>query len=364
MKRRATVTATPQAPAGPAWLLALEPRMMFDGAVAATVADTVQADPAPQADSASDSQVDDGAAAAPAASSDQRQEIVFIDGNVQDYAQLIAGVSEGSEVVVLDGSQDGLQQIADYLNGRSGIDAIHIVSHGLSGQITLGSLTLDASNLQDHTTALEAIGSKLGGDGDILLYGCDIALGDKGQSFISQIAAITQADVAASTDATGSSINARNWVLETSTGTIEAGMPFSLAAQNAFTGQLFSGTLNFSGTDTILGTPVTDGQAQSSDIPGVTIEIFSANSGNSNNGAAWKYYSDLFTDGTGSQDEGIVDDSGNGSPIVVIRSQDGSEFSFTGIKIVDYLGAHSQIKFEAFQNGVSRGSVTLATDSD
>ncbi|HIQ45440.1 MAG TPA: DUF4347 domain-containing protein [Pseudomonas oleovorans] len=338
--------------------------MMFDGAVAATVADTVQADPAPQADSASDSQVDDGAAAAPAASSDQRQEIVFIDGNVQDYAQLIAGVSEGSEVVVLDGSQDGLQQIADYLNGRSDIDAIHIVSHGLSGQITLGSLTLDASNLQDHSSTLEAIGSKLGGDGDILLYGCDIALGDKGQSFISQIAAITQADVAASTDATGSSINARNWVLETSTGTIEAGMPFSLAAQNAFTGQLFSGTLNFSGTDTILGTPVTDGQAQSSDIPGVTIEIFSANSGNSNNGAAWKYYSDLFTDGTGSQDEGIVDDSGNGSPIVVIRSQDGSEFSFTGIKIVDYLGAHSQIKFEAFQNGVSRGSVTLATDSD
>ncbi|WP_277699894.1 Ig-like domain-containing protein [Pseudomonas sp. REST10] len=364
MKRRATVTATPQAPAGPAWLLALEPRMMFDGAVAATVADTVQADPTPQADSASDSQVDDGAAAAPAASSGQRQEIVFIDGNVQDYAQLIAGVSEGTEVVVLDGSQDGLQQIADYLNGRSGIDAIHIVSHGLSGQITLGSLTLDASNLQDHSSTLEAIGSKLGGDGDILLYGCDIALGDKGQSFISQIAAITQADVAASTDATGSSINARNWVLETSTGTIEAGMPFSLAAQNAFTGQLFSGTLNFSGADTILGTPVTDGQAQSSDIPGVTIEIFSADSGNSNNGAAWKYYSDLFTDGAGSQDEGIVDDSGNGSPIVVIRSQDGSEFSFTGIKIVDYLGAHSQIKFEAFQNGVSRGSVTLATDGD
>ncbi|MFG0456833.1 putative Ig domain-containing protein [Shewanella mangrovisoli] len=126
----------------------------------------------------------------------------------------------------------------------------------------------------------------------------------------------------------------------------------------------FSGTLNFSGTDTILGTPVTDGQAQSSDIPGVTIEIFSADSGNSNNGAAWKYYSDLFTDGAGSQDEGIVDDSGNGSPIIVIRSQDGSEFSFTGIKIVDYLGAHSQIKFEAFQNGVSRGSVTLATDGD
>ncbi|MDH0446777.1 putative Ig domain-containing protein [Shewanella sp. GD04112] len=126
----------------------------------------------------------------------------------------------------------------------------------------------------------------------------------------------------------------------------------------------FSGTLNFSGTDTTLGTPVTDGQAQSSDIPGVTIEIFSANSGNSNNGAAWKYYSDLFTDGTGSQDEGIADDSGNGSLIVVIRSQDGSEFSFTGIKIVDYLGAHSLIKFEAFQNGVSRGSVTLATDGD
>src|SRR5690606_28365025 len=67
-------------------------------------------------------------------------------------------------------------------------------------------------------------------------------------------------------------------------------------------------------------------------------------------------------DGVGGNDEGIVNDSGSGSPVIVIRSQDGSEFSFTGIKIVNYLEAPNQIKFEAFRDGLSRGSVWVNTD--
>src|SRR5690606_32318219 len=145
-------------------------RMMFDGAVAATVADTALADTAAQADAASSHSDTSPPASPPAASSDQRHEVVFVDSNVQDYRQLVAGVSEGTEVVVLDGSKDGLQQIADYLSGRAGVDAIHLVSHGILGQLTLGSLTLDASNLGDHSTTLESIGSKLSQDGDILFY--------------------------------------------------------------------------------------------------------------------------------------------------------------------------------------------------
>jgi hypothetical protein len=339
--------------------MALEPRMMFDGAVAATaveVADTQTADAQPTADTSSSH---DNLAATPTGTADNRQEIVFVDGQVQDYQQLLAGIKPGTEVVVLNPTGDGLKQISDYLAGRIGIDAIHIVSHGLPGQVTLGSLTLDKAGLDARAADLAQIGQSLDADGDILFYGCDVGSGAAGQAFVNQIAQLSGADVAASNDATGSTSQGGDWTLEVTSGSIEAVIPFSASAQQAFSGKLFAGTLNFSGPDTTIGTTVRDGDANSTDIPGVVIEIYSANSGNTNSNSTWDYYSDLF----GPNSDGIVDSSGDGTPRIIIRSQNGADFSFTGIKIVDYLGAHPQITFEAFRDGVSLGSVTLATDS-
>jgi len=51
MKSKASTQSPPYAPAGLNWLRALEPRMMFDGAVVATVAEATQHDAAPEADS-------------------------------------------------------------------------------------------------------------------------------------------------------------------------------------------------------------------------------------------------------------------------------------------------------------------------
>ncbi|WP_439749030.1 Ig-like domain-containing protein [Ectopseudomonas mendocina] len=336
--------------------------MMFDGAVAATaaeVADTQAADAQPTADASSSH---DTLAATPTGTADNRQEIVFVDGQVQDYQQLLAGIKPGTEVVVLDPKGDGLKQISDYLSGRSGIDAIHIVSHGLPGQVTLGSLALDKAGLDARAADLAQIGQSLDVDGDILFYGCDVGSGAAGQAFVNQIAQLTGADVAASSDPTGSVSQGGDWTLEVTSGSIEAVTPFSASAQQAFSGRLFAGTLNFSGPDAVIGTTVTDGDANSTDIPGVVIEIYSANSGNTNSNSPWEYYSDLFNNGTPDA-EGIVDASGDGTPIVIIRSQDGTDFSFTGIKILDYLGAHPQITFEAFRDGISLGSVTLTTDT-
>ena len=349
-------------PAMSALAMALEPRMMFDGAVAATaaeVADTQAADAQPTADASSSH---DTLAATPTGTTDNRQEIVFVDGQVQDYQQLLAGIKPGTEVVVLDPKGDGLKQISDYLSGRSGIDAIHIVSHGLPGQVTLGSLALDKAGLDARAADLAQIGQSLDVDGDILFYGCDVGSDAAGQAFVNQIAQLTGADVAASNDPTGSVSQGGDWTLEVTSGSIEAVTPFSASAQQAFSGRLFAGTLNFSGPDAVIGTTVTDGDANSTDIPGVVIEIYSANSGNTNSNSPWEYYSDLFNNGTPDA-EGIVDASGDGTPIVIIRSQDGTDFSFTGIKILDYLGAHPQITFEAFRDGISLGSVTLTTDT-
>nr|WP_285961086.1 Ig-like domain-containing protein [Pseudomonas tohonis] len=356
---------TPARPAMSALAMALEPRMMFDGAVAATAAEVADAqataqaaDAQPTADASSSH---DNLAATPTGTADHRQEIVFVDGQVQDYQQLLAGMKQGTEVVVLDPKGDGLKQISDYLAGRTGIDAIHIVSHGLPGQVTLGSLTLDKAGLDARAADLGKIGQSLDTDGDILFYGCDVGSGVAGQAFVNQVAQLTGADIAASNDSTGAASRGGDWALEVTSGSIEAVTPFSAAAQEAFSGRLFAGTLNFNGSNAALGTTVTDGQANSTDIPGVVIEIYSANSGNTNSNSQWEYYSDLFGNGTPNA-EGIVDSSGDGTPIVIIRSQNGADFSFTGIKVVDYLGAHAQVTFEAFRDGVLLGSVTLTTD--
>jgi VCBS repeat-containing protein len=147
--------------------------------------------------------------------------ILFVDANVTDYQTLLAGLASDVEVYVLNAAEDGVLQMAQILKGRSGLDAIQIVSHGSSGSLSLGSSVLNSGNVGSYTDALAQIGSSLSATGDILLYGCNVAQGDAGLSFINQLATITGADVAASDDLTGNAALGGDWVLEVHTGAIE-----------------------------------------------------------------------------------------------------------------------------------------------
>ncbi|MCB2383443.1 Ig-like domain-containing protein [Shewanella sp. SR1] len=149
-----------------------------------------------------------------------RQEIVFIESNVSNIDLLRDGLGAGKEVHLLDANQDGLQQIATILQGRKGIDALHLVSHGSEGELNLGALLLDQENLSNHQAVLQHIGHSLNPDADILLYGCNVAAG-AGQQFIDQLAVITGADVAASNNLTGSDAMGGDWTLEVVAGNIE-----------------------------------------------------------------------------------------------------------------------------------------------
>ncbi|WP_310448861.1 DUF4347 domain-containing protein, partial [Sulfuritalea sp.] len=147
--------------------------------------------------------------------------VVFIDARVADIDALIVGLPSSTEVVLVGDTADGLDQIVASLQGRSGIDAIHIVSHGSSGSVLLGSSVIDTAALATHASQLETIGKSLTESGDILLYGCNVAAGDVGLQFIGSLAQATGADVAASTDLTGAAAGG-NWVLEASTGSVAA----------------------------------------------------------------------------------------------------------------------------------------------
>lgn len=226
--------------------LALEQRFMFDGAGAADAAHAV-ADGATATDAAADTA---GALrhalmaeATPATS--PRQEVVFVDSQVPNLAELLAGLSGNAEVVLLDASKDGLQQMADYLQGRSGLDAIHLLSHGADGTVQMGNVWLSSANLAEHSTALQSIGAALKADGDLLLYGCDVGEGGQGQGFLDQLAQITGADVAASADDTGAASLGGNWTLERSSGVIEtAALGAQLESYDGLLAATFTGGSN------------------------------------------------------------------------------------------------------------------------
>jgi len=222
-------------------MMALEPRIMFDGAAAATTADAVVDTKPPVQDTAAVDAAKLAQAVAdvvpPAVQVDpvpQRTEIVFIENNVADYQTLVNDAKPGEEVHVLDSSQDGLAQMAQILDGRSGIDAIHIVSHGSEGALLLGSLTLTSQNLQDHAAELTTIGNALTQNADVLLYGCDVGAGSDGAAFVAALAQASQADIAASNDATGAAALGGNWQFETVSGSIETGIYLSDAGIAAY----------------------------------------------------------------------------------------------------------------------------------
>ncbi|MDD1615631.1 MAG: hypothetical protein CG439_721, partial [Methylococcaceae bacterium NSP1-2] len=148
--------------------------------------------------------------------------LIIIDSQVTDWQSLVGNVSPDTIILILDPTRDGISQIAELVANYSNLDAIHIISHGSTGSLLLGSSTLDSGNIADYASQLTSIGNALSDSGDILLYGCNVAEGDIGQQFIEQLGMLTGADVAASNDLTGNAALGGDWVLEASAGTIES----------------------------------------------------------------------------------------------------------------------------------------------
>ena len=162
------------------------------------------------------------ASAATAAAQTFAREIVFIETNIADWQTLAAGVSPNAEVVLLDAARDGLAQMAEWASTHSDYDAIHILSHGSQGALQLGSVMLTEAELAEREDELATLGRALTADGDLLLYGCEVAAGDEGIAFIRDLAAATGADVAASDDLTGAAAQDGDWLLEKHVGSVDA----------------------------------------------------------------------------------------------------------------------------------------------
>lgn len=217
---------------------ALESRQLFDGAALVEAAhatdapDAAHAAPAhaeaphpaaaethPAAKAVADAPAAAAASEAPAAAATPHA-VYVMDQSVVDWQQVVQALPTGSEVILIDNRSDGVAQLAAALHGRTDISALQIVSHGASGQITLGDSVITADNIAEHAAQWAAIGASLTADGDILLYGCDVA--GQSDALLVRMSALTGADVAASADATGAAVKGGNWTLERSVGQVEA----------------------------------------------------------------------------------------------------------------------------------------------
>jgi VCBS repeat-containing protein len=239
-------------------LLSLEQRLMFDAAAAATAAEVHseqvaqdQAEAAVSSEGIVESTTHEQQesqellhAMASYTPGESATEVVFVDPTVPDYESLLTGMGPNVEVVVLDASRDGVEQIAASLSGRSGIDAIHLISHGDAGTLQLGTGTLNAESMSTrYADELTTIQQTLSEQADILVYGCNFAEGDVGQAAVARLAELTGADVAANSDRTGHIDLGGDWKFETQVGSIETDLAITDAAQMDWKGILTTETV-------------------------------------------------------------------------------------------------------------------------
>ncbi len=172
-----------------------------------------------------------------------RHEVVFVQEDLFDRDAVVAefaarGAEQGRafEFVVLSSKEDGFSQVTAALTDRQDVSAIHILSHGVDGFVQLGGSWLTNWSLAQHESELLQWGTALTDDGDIVIYGCDVAASDNGQQLVQQIAALTGADVAASTDRTGNVLRGGNFDLEYRLGAIDSQIMLSSDFQSQYTG--------------------------------------------------------------------------------------------------------------------------------
>ena len=186
-----------------------------DDTADADAADFAAADPESDADADAIAFTD-----APIAASETSERIlVVLNSSVADADSIVNDLGDNVEVLRLTSSTDALDTINDYLDEHADTkySAIHLVSHGSEGYITLNGEKIDSTTI--NPADWKAIGEHLTDDADILVYGCDTAKSDEGKALVQTIANLTGADVAASIDSTGA---AGDWDLEYRSGLIEA----------------------------------------------------------------------------------------------------------------------------------------------
>lgn len=168
--------------------------------------------------------------------------IIFIDSQLDNYKDLIAGVNSNNKVIILNSITDGIEQISQELKTKK-YQEIHLIAHGSPGCIYLGNSQLNLNNLPDyqsylHDWFLSSANLPVPSSPRLLIYGCNVAAGDAGAEFIEQLKAITGAEIAATQTLTGNPNRGGNWQLETTTTKMKLELAIAAPVREAYQGVL------------------------------------------------------------------------------------------------------------------------------
>src|SRR5688500_1422100 len=103
-----------------------------------------------------------------------KTEVLFIDRGVDDLDTILNGLRPEVEAVLLDGDRRAARQMAEVLEGRSGLAAVHVMAHGAPGRVHFRSGDWSIDSLGRDAADLAVIGRALGPQGDLRLWSCEV----------------------------------------------------------------------------------------------------------------------------------------------------------------------------------------------
>ncbi|WP_322418096.1 DUF4347 domain-containing protein [Mesorhizobium huakuii] len=142
-------------------------------------------------------------------------EILFVDPSVSDLATILRNLRPEVEAILLDATRPAARQMARALEGRYGLDAVHVIAHGAPGRVSFAADEWSLVTLDADGPDLATIGRVLGGSGELLLWSCNA--GAAGTNFIDALSCAAGTPVAAASDLVGSPALGGDWKLNVRT---------------------------------------------------------------------------------------------------------------------------------------------------
>ncbi|WP_156928546.1 VCBS domain-containing protein, partial [Bradyrhizobium sp. th.b2] len=234
-----------------------------------------------------------------------KREIAFIDRGIDDLETLLAGIRPDVEVILLSHDEPAVRQMARAVEGRSELEAIHVIAHGQPGAIAFSAGLLSLDTMDRVARDLAHLGSAITQGGELRLWSCAVAQGEYGAAFIDAIAAATGAKVVASVERVGAAASGGSWALSSLDNSTLAKPPITAAGQEAYAGVLDTNNTTISGNNSTNTLTVTGSNDRVSDGNGTNSVTVTGNNntvsdGNGINTVTVSGNNNTVSDGNGS----------------------------------------------------------------
>ncbi|MDD1793448.1 Ig-like domain-containing protein [Enterovibrio sp. ZSDZ42] len=172
------------------------------------------------------------------------ESVIVIDANVQDPETLFEKAPKESHVIHLK-AEDTFLTLSQKLSKYKDIQTLSLYSHGKPGEFSLLGDSVSLSSEESYFAFSKVVDEYLATDGELRLFGCEVAKGAKGKTFVTHLANSTNRTILASDDLTGSNKLGGDWELEYVAGTAEHSIDIEHSEQYAYLLAPSEGTTTF-----------------------------------------------------------------------------------------------------------------------